>query len=268
MSDVKRRYLRVYFDDLEADAPEVWFDPTCLSTYIRLLALSEKAWPSMPTMPRAVRRADLAVIQGANMIEYLPNDRFLLRGWRKEREGRAAKASASANARWDATADANALQPDMQSQSDRNAARAPASSSSSVGTSFEQETREAFPAIDSEAQTFLEGITHRLIRQAGDKQLAEYDRQIADHGLAAVISAYQRCAKAIRGTPTATQLVWSGRKILEPFVDPRAVADAEKGVDDEKRSARRSEGIWKRRIEAFRLGGVWDAAWGDPPAAA
>ena len=88
---------------------------------------------------------------------------------------------------------------------------------------------EPFPAIDAEAQTFLEGITHRLIRQAGDKQLAEYDRQIADHGLAAVISAYQRCAKAIRGTPTATQLVWSGRKILEPFVDPSEVADAEKG---------------------------------------
>ena len=88
---------------------------------------------------------------------------------------------------------------------------------------------EPFPAIDAEAITFLEGITHRLIRQAGDKQLAEYDRQIADHGLAAVISAYQRCAKAIRGTPTATQLVWSGRKILEPFVDPSELADAEKG---------------------------------------
>lgn len=89
---------------------------------------------------------------------------------------------------------------------------------------------EPFPAIDADAQTFLEGITGRLIRQAGDKQLAEYDRQIADHGLAAVIKAYQRCARAIRGTPTATQLVWSGRKILEPFVDAREVVDAERAA--------------------------------------
>jgi hypothetical protein len=160
------------------------------------------------------------------------------------------------------------LQPHMPSQSVRNPARAPASSSSSSGTSLEQETRETWPAIDSEAVTFLEGVTGRLIRQAGDKQLAEYDRQIADHGLAAVIKAYQRCAKAIRGTPTATQLVWSGRKILEPFVDPRAVAESEKGAENETQAKRRNEAVWKRRIETYRAGGPWDEAWGVPPAVA
>ena len=93
-----------------------------------------------------------------------------------------------------------------------------------------------FPAIDSEAVVFLEGLTARHIRQAGDKQLAVYDRHIAEHGMAAVRNAYQRVAdtlKADRRTtaaPTAAQLVYSGQKLLERFVDPSEVAEAEKGT--------------------------------------
>lgn len=87
-----RRYARVYFDDLERDHPEIWFDPTCLSTWLRLLSLSEKSWPTMPELPRSVRRADLEKLVRSGMLELLDNHRFVLRGWLKEREERSSKA--------------------------------------------------------------------------------------------------------------------------------------------------------------------------------
>lgn len=267
MSDAKRRYLRLYFDDLELDHPDVWFDPTCLSTFVRLLALSEKAWPAMPELPRAVRRADLDKLATGGMIEYLDNHRFVLRGWVAERSKRADIGRTNVGKRADRTSVPTTVDTTVSTTVVPVRARAAFASSISVDTT-EGVQGEPFPHIDPEAQTFLEGVTGRLIRQAGDKQLAEYDRQIEAHGLPAVIAAYRRCAKLIPGTPTATQLVWSGRKVLEPFVDPKAVAAEDRSEDDAKRARKRDEAIWQRRIEAYQSGGKWDPAWGDPPVAA
>lgn len=86
---VKRRFARVYFDDLERDHPDLFYHRTALGTWLRLLILSEKAWPIMPELPRAASRSDLAFIKSLDMIEYLPNHRFVLRGWVVDREARA-----------------------------------------------------------------------------------------------------------------------------------------------------------------------------------
>ncbi len=135
-----------------------------------------------------------------------------------------------------------------------------------VSSSTEGVQGEPWPNLDPEAQTFLEGLTGRQIRQAGDKQLAEYDRQIADHGLVKVVSAYQRVARALGPTPTATQLVWSGRKVLEPFVDPRDVADAEKSTEP-THGDRIYGRMHARRLERYQQSGVWLPEWGEPPSA-
>lgn len=131
-----------------------------------------------------------------------------------------------------------------------------------------QIARADFPSIDHDAQMFLEGLTGRLITVAGYKQLVEYDRQIQDHGLVAVLDAYRRVANTLKPNPTARQVVWSARAILEPFADPKAIKAKETSEVDEDRARRREEAVWTRRIDNYRAGGKWDPAWGDPPGAA
>lgn len=95
--------------------------------------------------------------------------------------------------------------------------------------------RDGLPNIDDEARTFLEGITGRTLAMAGDKQLAEYDRQLGDHGKAAVFRAYRKVMKGLPGTarPHARQVVWPVMKVLEPFADPKVAEKAEREAEEQ-----------------------------------
>lgn len=106
--------------------------------------------------------------------------------------------------------------------------------------------REGLPNIDDEAREFLEGLTGRPILTAGPKQLAEYDRQLSDHGKAAVTEAYSAIAKTMK-SPTARQLVWSALRVLEPFAKPEDIRRVE--AAEREAEARRSSG---RAVEATR----------------
>lgn len=114
------------------------------------------------------------------------------------------------------------------------------------------DARSGLPNIDGDAATFLEGITGRSLAVAGDKQLTEYDRQIGDHGLPAVIAAYQRIAKTITGNrPTATQVVWGGRKVLEPIPDARS-AQLQERTDEEERAHQKRLEATRARLQGMR----------------
>lgn len=99
MSRTTRKHVRIYYVDLQRDYPEVFFDPTCLSTWLRLLIASDQAWPSAPVMPDAMRRADLAKLESAGLLAVGPAKQFALKGWQEEREGRAAAGKAGASGR-------------------------------------------------------------------------------------------------------------------------------------------------------------------------
>lgn len=98
MSREKRKFVRVYYVDLKRDYPEVWYDPTCRSTWLGLLVGSDEDWPSIPELPSAVRRADLEKLTGCGLVEVLPGRRYVLKGYQVEREERHAKARKAAAA--------------------------------------------------------------------------------------------------------------------------------------------------------------------------
>ena len=50
-----RRYVRVYDDDLRRDYPKVWHDDRALATWLRLLSIADKMWPTIPELPRSVQ---------------------------------------------------------------------------------------------------------------------------------------------------------------------------------------------------------------------
>ena len=101
MSDVKRRFIRIYYTDLQRDYPEVWFDPTCLATYNRLLALADAAYPANPELYRAVRRADLALLEKVGLVTLLDHGLYAMKGYEKERSERSEKARQSVSSRYD-----------------------------------------------------------------------------------------------------------------------------------------------------------------------
>lgn len=129
LKPTRRRYIRVYYTDLEGDYPDVWFDPTCLSSWLRLLTLCDAAWPSPGKLPRSVRRADLSKLVAAGLVTLLDHDRFTMKGWEKERTERAEKARASVRTRYDRTT------PVDISVNELSTAHAPYSPSASASTS-------------------------------------------------------------------------------------------------------------------------------------
>jgi hypothetical protein len=97
------RFVRLKYDKLEAEHPLVWFGPA-LATYSRLLSACDKAWPSLPELPSAARRADLALLRSEGLLLDQDHRRFTLKGYAKDRGERENRAKRAAGARWDADA--------------------------------------------------------------------------------------------------------------------------------------------------------------------
>lgn len=103
MTRETRRYVRLYYDDLQRDYHEVWFDPTCLSTYSRLLAGADKAWPSLAELPHAVRRRDVETLVRVGLLNVNDNGLYSLKGYQREREERADRGRVNVSKRPDRT---------------------------------------------------------------------------------------------------------------------------------------------------------------------
>jgi len=105
-----RRYVRVYDDDLRRDYPEVWTDDRALATWLRLLSVADKMWPTLPEIPRYIKAAPLAVLVNCGLVEALPAHCYRIRGHDVERTARSNAARNAAAGRWhsEGTADGNA----------------------------------------------------------------------------------------------------------------------------------------------------------------
>lgn len=108
MTREQRRFVRVYYVDLKRDYPTVYYSPTALSTWVRLLVGADEAWPSTPELPAAVRRADLDALQGCGLVSVLPGRTYNLKGYVTERGERQEKARNAAVARYKNGSDSNA----------------------------------------------------------------------------------------------------------------------------------------------------------------
>jgi hypothetical protein len=110
-----RPYSRIYYDDLQRDYPHVWSNDHALATFARLLALADKVWPTLPEIPRSVRRPAMAVLnqpnaKGNRLVEIVPAHCYRIRGHHADREKRSGAAAHAAEVRWDnaRNADSNA----------------------------------------------------------------------------------------------------------------------------------------------------------------
>jgi len=99
VSAEQRPFVRVYHD-LEREHEAVWADDAALAAYVRLLALTDKVWPSLAELPRSVRPRPLAKLTSAGVIRILPGFRYEIAGYAEERQARSASATVAARGRW------------------------------------------------------------------------------------------------------------------------------------------------------------------------
>jgi len=105
-----RRYVRVYDDDLRRDYPDIWRDDRALSTWLRLLSVADKMWPTPPELPRSATPAAVATLVASGLVELMPEHCYRIRGHDAERIARRNAASNAAAYRWgNANAHANAM---------------------------------------------------------------------------------------------------------------------------------------------------------------
>lgn len=100
MSEAERKYVRVYYNDLIRDYPDIWADDAALATWLRMLATADPMWPTPPELPRSVRGRALTRLKTASLVETLPMQRFRMKGMEAERTKRQDAARNAAASRW------------------------------------------------------------------------------------------------------------------------------------------------------------------------
>lgn len=96
----ERRYVRVYDDDLRRDYPHIWRDDRAIATWLRLLSIADKMWPTVPELPRSVRAHPLSMLVDAGLVELMPEDCYRIRGHDAERIARSNAGRNAAALRW------------------------------------------------------------------------------------------------------------------------------------------------------------------------
>ena len=102
-----RKYVRVYYNDLIRDYPEVWADDAQLATWLRLLATADPMWPTPPELPRSVKPRPLARLVDCSLVSTLAGHRYQMKGMEAERGRRSDAARNAAAARWHSESSAN-----------------------------------------------------------------------------------------------------------------------------------------------------------------
>ena len=94
-----RKYVRVYYNDLIRDYPEVWADNDLLATWLRLLSTADPMWPTPPEVPRSAKPSHLSKLVTSTLVEESMG-RFRMKGLDAERTSRQDAARNAAAKRW------------------------------------------------------------------------------------------------------------------------------------------------------------------------
>lgn len=264
------KFVRVYHEDLIANYAAIWDDDRALATWLRLLTLADKLWPTPPDMPRGVSRSALAKLVEVELVTLVAPHRFRLRGLDAQRQRQSEAGRAGAAGRWDKAdaepyAGGNAVRnpkPMPRTDPRGRAQSGPPSgtTSSSVeeegslrargpiavpvkGMNGETETveiAEGPPTDVARLQRLAEEITqqpHVMANVFGGLGAKAVNEQLRPHGYGRVERAWRQIANRAmaegRSFPTLRQLVFGADDILNPI--PRA--DAQEQRADESRDA-------------------------------
>lgn len=119
MPKAERPFARIYYEDLIRDYGPMFMDNDALATYVRLLSVADKMWPTPPEIPARVGRPFASLVR-SGLVELVAGHRYTIRGYATDRSKRSDAGRVGADVRWhsDRTPDGNAN--GKRSESDRN----------------------------------------------------------------------------------------------------------------------------------------------------
>jgi len=120
----ERRYVRVYYNDMIRDYPEVWSDDAQLAAWLRMLSTADPMWPTPPELPRSVKPRTLAALAASTLVEPLPQHRFRMKGLDAERKRRSDSARTAAALRWHGNGNAETMPKTRRAENETSRTRA------------------------------------------------------------------------------------------------------------------------------------------------
>jgi hypothetical protein len=230
MSD-RAAYSRVYWsvmDDPKFDG--IREDVRHFGSWSILLIVADMAWPAPAYVPSLIPRASYRALVAAELVDDLSGGRFRIHGLEAERARRREAATRPPTGR-------TPRGPQPGPNRDPNGAQDEDETRRDEVRRDEPTARDGLPSLDRAAIEALEERTGQIWSQAGEKQLGEYDRLVGQHGLPAVLSAFDAIRSGKR--LTARQLIWPALRLLEPFPTPTLVKS--EGNDEAERTRRNVE---------------------------
>jgi hypothetical protein len=230
MPRAERPFVRVYHDDLQKDYAAVWDDDHLLATWLRLLVVADKMWPTPGEIPRRERPNTIARLAATKILQLLPHHRFRLKGLDAERQRRAAAGRVGADVRWPSKGDPSAIPSDDIGNASRGQAGASAlrpPSSDSVEPSDGE----------SAVLAWLASVGATIVPD-GNGYHRDLVLLVGRQGAPAVIAAMQ--ARLAAGDRSARQLLYGASNELERIHRPK------------DRKAPAVAGDIEERVRAFR----------------
>jgi hypothetical protein len=230
------RFVRVYHSILDDERfREVYDDDHALALWLRLLLLADAIWPMPAHLPHGHRRAALARLVRAGLIELVDGGRYRVHGLDGERARRSEHARRASEARWQTPSNAASNAPrnapsspfsNAERIAESNAAGNAAGNAEAMPIRREEKRREILIAralgegVQGEGdelaavETWL--ASRRLAVDPASRAGTELARLVDRHGAAAVIAAVERLGPLTDGR----QAVYGALKALAPIPDP------------------------------------------------
>lgn len=231
-------YARVYWhvmDDEKFDG--IRDDPRLFGSWALLLVVADMAWPASAFVPPYIPQRTVKLLEDHGLITTAPGWRFRVNGLDKERGQRSNKARDAAAMRWHGASNAPSNAEPMPSRAEQSKSRA------------EQPARDGLPNLDSTVAKLWEQATGRSVLSSGNYAAEYLDDVCRRHPKAEVGAAIIRARKEFDHIPDGPSMVSSMRRILDPFVDPKAAAAKEREREQRAASSRAVEATLRRNHE-------------------
>jgi hypothetical protein len=234
------RFVRVYHSILDDERfREVYDDDHALALWLRLLLLADAIWPMPAHLPHGHRRAALARLVKAGLIELVDGGRYRVHGLDGERARRSEHARLASEARWQNNArTAPSSAASIHTGSAEETAEEHAGTAQTMTPSIARSIARTMPIRREEkrreiliARALGEGVqgegdelaavetwlaSRRLAVDPASRAGTELARLVDRHGAAAVIAAVERLGPLTDGR----QAVYGALKALAPIPDP------------------------------------------------
>lgn len=251
-----RKYVRVYYNDLIRDYPDVWSDNDALATWLRMLATADPMWPTPPELPRSVKTRPLTTLTGCGLVARVGQDRFSLKGLDAERIKRQDAARNAAALRWHGkgipTPDATAM-PKRAEPSKDEPSTPPA--------------RPNDPWNDPEMEAVRWLAAHGCDIRPGNGYHRNLVTLVESHGVNAVIGMFDRLAAGGTKQGDTKGFVFGAKDALDARTRPDLRA-LEKDDRAEAESVRIRRAVERTKVSAHELGAHQEPNVGCPKCAA